>query len=34
MEVLSYGERVKVIQPASFVGELVEELKTTLGYYV
>lgn len=33
MEILSYGERVKVIQPASLINELVDELKTTLGYY-
>jgi predicted DNA-binding transcriptional regulator YafY len=33
MEVLSYGERVKVLQPKSFIKEIVEDLKSTILQY-
>lgn len=33
MEVLSYGNRVKILSPESFVNEIKAELTQTLGYY-
>ena len=33
MEVLSYGNRVKVLSPESIVNEIKIELTQTLGYY-